>query len=47
MGGDLWFEPRFPTGAQFLFTVQTAADTEASLADPATADNITPIWRTG
>ena len=25
MGGDLWFEPRFPTGAQFLFTVAIAA----------------------
>jgi len=32
MGGDLWFEPRFPTGAQFLFTIETTA---APAAEPA------------
>jgi signal transduction histidine kinase len=25
MGGDLWFEPRFPTGANFFFSLKTAA----------------------
>lgn len=24
MGGDLWFEPRFPTGSNFFFTVRTS-----------------------
>ena len=48
MGGDLWFEPRFPTGAQFLFTVRTAPDSEAPPAPEAAApDNITPIRKTG
>ena len=27
MGGDLWFEPRFPTGANFFFSVKTARRT--------------------
>ncbi|MCP3977169.1 MAG: HAMP domain-containing histidine kinase, partial [bacterium] len=43
MGGDLWFEPRFPTGAQFLFTVQTAPETETPPATVVSPDNITPI----
>ncbi len=47
MGGDLWFEPRFPTGAQFLFTVQTAPETKAPPATEASPDNITPIRKTG
>lgn len=45
MGGDLWFEPRFPTGAQFLFTIQTAPDSETP--ESAAPDNITPIRKTG
>ena len=24
MGGDLWFEPRFPTGSNFFFSVKMA-----------------------
>lgn len=47
MGGDLWFEPRFPTGAQFLFTLLSAPDTGEDDADAAPSDNITPIRRTG
>jgi len=48
MGGDLWFEPRFPTGAQFLFTLLSAPDSDEvdAGADPPET-NITPIRRTG
>ncbi len=46
MGGDLWFEPRFPTGAQFLFTILSAPDDEAESA-AASEDTVTPIRRTG
>jgi signal transduction histidine kinase len=46
MGGDLWFEPRFPTGAQFLFTLLSAQDTD-EVELPSAEDNITPIRRTG
>jgi signal transduction histidine kinase len=44
MGGDLWFEPRFPTGSQFLFTIDIA--NEADIAGPATT-NVAPIRHTG
>lgn len=47
MGGDLWFEPRFPTGAQFLFTVTTAEESDSSDRPAPPADNITPMRRTG
>ncbi len=47
MGGDLWFEPRFPTGAQFLFTVLSAPDSDEVEPGPPPQDNITPIRRTG
>jgi signal transduction histidine kinase len=47
MGGDLWFEPRFPTGAQFLFTILSAPDDEAEPDAAPSEDNITPIRRTG
>ncbi len=46
MGGDLWFEPRFPTGAQFLFTVTTAEESDSSDRPAPPADNITPMRRT-
>lgn len=46
MGGDLWFEPRFPTGAQFLFTVETGPDSVGIVPD-VNDDNVTPIRRTG
>jgi signal transduction histidine kinase len=29
MGGDLWYEPRFPTGANFFFSLKTAARSAA------------------
>jgi len=48
MGGDLWFEPRFPTGAQFLFTLQTASDADETGRDQSrrpTDGTITPIHR--
>lgn len=47
MGGDLWFEPRFPTGAQFLFTLRSAPDAEDGDTGAPPEDNITPIRRTG
>lgn len=48
MGGDLWFEPRFPTGAQFLFTVETGPSQGASVvAEVTDQPNVTPIRRTG
>lgn len=49
MGGDLWFEPRFPTGAQFLFTLRSAPETDEAATEPppAAGDNITSIRRTG
>jgi signal transduction histidine kinase len=48
MGGDLWFEPRFPTGSQFLFTILSAPDIdEVDSASASPPDNITPIRRTG
>jgi len=31
MGGDLWFEPRFPTGSNFFFSVKMAAQVPDSL----------------
>jgi len=50
MGGDLWFEPRFPTGAQFLFTLQMADTTVEPVSDraeppstPSVAPDITAI----
>ena len=36
MGGDLWYEPRFPIGSQFCFTIQLAqvtAPTDAPAVD--------------
>ena len=45
MGGDLWFEPRFPTGAQFLFTIELAGEGDIA-TDPAPT-NVTPIRHTG
>jgi signal transduction histidine kinase len=45
MGGDLWFEPRFPTGSQFLFTVDIA-DADGAVAGPP-ASNVTPMRHTG
>lgn len=48
MGGDLWFEPRFPTGAQFLFTVELNPSTgSAVVTDLSDDSNVTPIWKTG
>lgn len=48
MGGDLWFEPRFPTGAQFLFTVETDPRRKPAVVPKLTdAPNVTPIRRTG
>ena len=47
MGGDLWFEPRFPTGAQFLFTVKTAPDVPRDASTERTPDNVAPIRKTG
>lgn len=47
MGGDLWFEPRFPTGAQFLFTLLSAPDSDGVDAGASPPENITPIRRTG
>ena len=40
MGGDLWYEPRFPIGSQFCFTIQLAQDTATSEAAP--IDNVKP-----
>lgn len=40
MGGDLWFEPRFPTGAQFLFTVNTVEGTPDSIPLQRTTENV-------
>lgn len=31
MGGDLWFEPRFPTGSRFSFTIDLRAPEDRSL----------------
>jgi len=45
MGGDLWFEPRFPTGAQFLFTIDLAG--EGDVAAGPTPTTVTPIRHTG
>ena len=48
MGGDLWFEPRFPTGAQFLFTLFSAPDTDEAVPEPRTSKvTITPIRGVG
>lgn len=48
MGGDLWFEPRFPTGAQFLFTVETGPAARPAVAPQLDEQpNVTPIRRTG
>lgn len=48
MGGDLWFEPRFPTGAQFLFTLLSAPDTDEAEPEERTSGvTITPIRGVG
>ena len=47
MGGDLWFEPRFPTGAQFLFTVEMSPITGSAVIPDLNEDNVTPIRKTG
>ena len=48
MGGDLWFEPRFPTGAQFLFTVEMDPRTGSMIVpDLNEGTNVTPIRKTG
>ena len=39
MGGDVWYEKRFPTGARFCFSVtQTAEVQERILAERAQAE---------
>ncbi|NND03538.1 MAG: HAMP domain-containing histidine kinase [Acidimicrobiia bacterium] len=47
MGGDLWFEPRFPTGAQFLFTVEMSPSTSGGIVADLNETNVTPIRKTG
>lgn len=47
MGGDLWFEPRFPTGAQFLFTIEMSPSTSTVVVPDLNGDNVTPIRKTG
>lgn len=40
MGGDLWYEPRFPIGSQFCFTIQLAQATMTGDATP--IDDVKP-----
>ncbi len=42
MGGDLWFEPRFPTGSRFCFTVNLVRVThDARIEQPPVPSDIT------
>lgn len=35
MGGDLWYQPRFPLGARFIFTIRATTAQGNDLTDPA------------
>ena len=44
---DLWFEPRFPTGSQFQFTLPNAPEAASPASDELPDGNVTPFRRTG
>ena len=39
MGGDLWYEARFPTGSRFCFTLHLAQREPAQISEPAAVDH--------